>query len=67
MNEQLQDAFDNIYNAKIPASWKRYSWESSTLGFWFAELLARDVQFKAWCFEVMHSSYFKFYFNASYY
>lgn len=53
MNEQLADAFDNIYNAKLPSIWKRGSWQSSTLGFWFTELLERDKQFRTWCFEVI--------------
>lgn len=52
MNEKLKDAFDNIYDARLPNIWKRGSWESSTLGFWFTELLERDKQFRTWCFEV---------------
>lgn len=52
MNEKLKDAFDNIYDARLPNLWKRGSWESSTLGFWFTELLERDKQFRTWCFEV---------------
>ncbi|XP_051153326.1 dynein axonemal heavy chain 8 isoform X1 [Leptopilina boulardi] len=50
MNEELRDAFDNIYDARIPIVWKARSWESSTLGFWFTELLERNRQFSSWLF-----------------
>ncbi|KAJ8938536.1 hypothetical protein NQ318_016906 [Aromia moschata] len=51
MNEALGDALDNIYDAKIPFVWRRGSWEASTLGFWFTELMERDNQFRTWCFS----------------
>ncbi|XP_047349430.1 dynein axonemal heavy chain 8 isoform X8 [Vespa velutina] len=50
MNEQLRDTFDNIYDARIPDVWRVRSWESSTLGFWFTELLERNQQFSTWLF-----------------
>jgi dynein heavy chain, axonemal len=52
MNEQLRDALDNIYDARVPNIWKRLSWASSTLGFWFTELIERNNQFYSWCFSV---------------
>ncbi|XP_011871302.1 PREDICTED: dynein heavy chain 8, axonemal [Vollenhovia emeryi] len=48
MSEELRDALDNIYDARIPKTWKARSWESATLGFWFTELLERNQQFSTW-------------------
>uniref|UniRef100_A0A8C5TF94 Uncharacterized protein n=1 Tax=Malurus cyaneus samueli TaxID=2593467 RepID=A0A8C5TF94_9PASS len=45
---KLQDALDSIYDARIPKLWFRISWESTTLGFWFTELLERNQQFSSW-------------------
>ena len=35
----------------MPENWKKPSWHSTTLGFWFTELLERDAQFKKWIFH----------------
>lgn len=51
MNENLRDAFDNIYDARVPKVWLNGSWTSSTLGFWFTELIERNIQFTTWCFK----------------
>ena len=50
MNDDLKETLDNMYDAKVPRKWLKVSWPSSTLGFWFTELLERDTQFKNWCF-----------------
>ena len=51
MNDDLKEIMDNMYDARVPKVWERVSWQSSTLGFWFTELLERDSQFKRWCFN----------------
>ncbi|XP_068088806.1 dynein axonemal heavy chain 8 [Hyperolius riggenbachi] len=51
MNESLRDALDNIYDARIPKLWRKVSWVSDTLGFWFSELLERNSQFRRWIYE----------------
>lgn len=51
MSETLRDALDQMFDARIPNAWKKISWESTTLGFWFTELLERHTQFHTWIFE----------------
>ncbi|XP_077412422.1 dynein axonemal heavy chain 8-like [Vanacampus margaritifer] len=51
MSETLRDALDNIYDARVPNLWRKLSWESTTIGFWFTELLDRNRQFYTWVFN----------------
>ncbi|XP_048268511.1 dynein axonemal heavy chain 8 [Bombus terrestris] len=48
MSEELRDALDNIYDARVPKAWRAKSWESTSLGFWYTELLDRNKQFSSW-------------------
>ncbi|VDM30983.1 unnamed protein product [Hydatigera taeniaeformis] len=57
MSENLRDALDNIYDARIPAMWKRVSWDSATLGFWFTDLLDRNSQLHSWLFHGRPKAY----------
>uniref|UniRef100_H0X0M1 Dynein axonemal heavy chain 5 n=1 Tax=Otolemur garnettii TaxID=30611 RepID=H0X0M1_OTOGA len=51
MSENLREALDCMFDARIPAWWKKASWVSSTLGFWFTELIERNSQFTSWIFN----------------
>ncbi|CAK8682400.1 unnamed protein product [Clavelina lepadiformis] len=51
MSENLRDALDNLFDAKVPTQWRKLSWESSTIGFWFTELVERNSQLSHWVFE----------------
>ena len=39
-----------MYDARVPKLWQKISWDSSTIGFWYTELLDRDTQFRSWVF-----------------
>ena len=50
MSNTLRSLLDAMYDARVPEIWERMSWQSTTLGFWYTELLERDSQFRRWCF-----------------
>uniref|UniRef100_A0A1X7TAT5 Dynein heavy chain C-terminal domain-containing protein n=1 Tax=Amphimedon queenslandica TaxID=400682 RepID=A0A1X7TAT5_AMPQE len=39
-----------MYDARVPTAWRKISWESAAIGFWFIQLLERDPQFRSWVF-----------------
>ena len=51
MSDDLKLIFNDMFDAKVPEKWAKISWNSSTLGFWFTELLERDAQYKSWCYK----------------
>ncbi|CAF4008631.1 unnamed protein product [Rotaria magnacalcarata] len=48
LNDTLREILDSVYDGRVPIDWTKYSWESSTLGFWFSELLDRYTQYNNW-------------------
>ncbi|KAI9206840.1 dynein heavy chain and region D6 of dynein motor-domain-containing protein [Polychytrium aggregatum] len=48
---QLQNALDALYDARVPETWVKVSWQSSTLGLWYTELLNRIAQFQTWLYD----------------
>uniref|UniRef100_A0A8W7PQG3 Dynein, axonemal, heavy chain 5 n=1 Tax=Anopheles coluzzii TaxID=1518534 RepID=A0A8W7PQG3_ANOCL len=48
MSQYLRQSLDAMYDARIPERWQKISWESTTLGFWYTELLERNQQFRTW-------------------
>ena len=52
MSDELKATLDNMFDARVPNTWGKISWQSTSLGFWYTELLERDAQFRKWCFQV---------------
>ncbi|XP_041986842.1 dynein axonemal heavy chain 5 [Aricia agestis] len=48
MSQGLRESLDAMYDARIPQQWSKVSWESATLGFWYTELLERELQYRIW-------------------
>ena len=55
--KSLKENLDSIYDARVPISWSKMSWTSSTLGFWFTELAERYLQLNTWCFTCRPKSF----------
>ncbi|CAF5121656.1 unnamed protein product [Rotaria magnacalcarata] len=48
LRTSLRQILDSIFDGRVPINWTKYSWESSTLDFWFSELLDRYIQYNNW-------------------
>ena len=46
--QNLRNALDNMFDARVPTIWTKVSWATPTLGFWFTEFLERNNQFSTW-------------------
>ena len=51
MSQELQEALDSLYDARVPPRWVKVSWPSPTLGYWFADVIGRCNQYTAWLAE----------------
>ena len=51
MSADIRNTLDAMYDARLPERWAKISWMSTTLGFWYTELLERDGQFRRWCYH----------------
>lgn len=51
MSSALSNALDALYDARVPDTWVKISWQSSTLGLWFGEFLGRVVQYQTWLYD----------------
>ncbi|OAF69480.1 Axonemal beta dynein heavy chain 5, partial [Intoshia linei] len=57
MSENLRDIVDAMYESRVAKQWLNVSWDSTSLGFWFTELVDRNTQFHDWIF-VRKPNYF---------
>ncbi|XP_050528019.1 dynein axonemal heavy chain 8-like [Daktulosphaira vitifoliae] len=57
MNEVLSTTLDFLYDGRIPTHWIRPSWTSSSISFWFNELLERQLQISTWIFKEKPSKF----------
>ena len=51
MAQQLQQALDALFDARVPDTWLKISWLSGTIGIWYTELLNRVAQFQTWLYD----------------
>lgn len=57
MSDDLANALDAMFNAKVPAMWLKGAWFSPTVGIWFQIFLNRFDQFDKWLKQGRPKSY----------
>jgi dynein heavy chain len=57
MSAELQDALNNLYDGRVPTKWVKLSWEATTIGLWFTELLGRREQLHNWLMKERPKSF----------
>jgi len=50
MSAGLADALNCMFDGRVPCMWQNISWESTTLGFWFMDLVDRTTQLSDWLY-----------------
>jgi len=48
MSAELQEALDNLVDARVPSRWVAVSWPAPNMGLWFSELVQRYHQLNDW-------------------
>jgi dynein heavy chain len=48
LNSSLIAALNALFDALVPTTWQKPSWQSPTLGLWFAGMLSRHEQVERW-------------------
>jgi len=51
MSENLRETLDSIFDAVPPNTFTKISWSSSSIGFWFTELIERNAQMRSWVYD----------------
>eukprot|EP01063_Lacrimia_lanifica_P018008 TRINITY_DN2498_c0_g1_i2.p1 TRINITY_DN2498_c0_g1~~TRINITY_DN2498_c0_g1_i2.p1 ORF type:complete len:1214 (+),score=616.18 TRINITY_DN2498_c0_g1_i2:88-3642(+) len=57
MTPALQEARENLFDARVPPKWVVVSWPSPTMGLWFEEVLTRYKQLDTWTKEDRPAKY----------
>jgi dynein heavy chain len=48
LSENLSEALDALFDAKVPKAWQKVSWPAASLGFWYGDVLQRVGEYTGW-------------------
>eukprot|EP00761_Pharyngomonas_kirbyi_P000786 gb/GECH01000787.1/.p1 GENE.gb/GECH01000787.1/~~gb/GECH01000787.1/.p1 ORF type:complete len:1788 (+),score=484.11 gb/GECH01000787.1/:1-5364(+) len=48
MSEELEDALNSLYDARVPKRWVKISWYCPIFAYWWSNFLRRIDQFQSW-------------------